>query len=188
MTKTGIGGTDASPDFVTDSNAVIRELRTESDRGAALVGAAYLDQLLKDLSRARMVDDRKLIERLLTYPGPLSTTASLEDHALAVGWIGPQVYGDLGLARRIRNQFAHSHKSLRFDDPKISEMCGKFAGLEFARPYRMRKSRDQFLYGMLVLVLQLTELRRQAQKPQQGVDPPIRRVPGPPKAERPRAN
>jgi len=39
------GASDDLHGFVSDSNAVIGELRKESDRGAALVALEYLDAL-----------------------------------------------------------------------------------------------------------------------------------------------
>jgi len=159
--------------FISDSNTVISELRKESDRGAALVGVEYLDRLVEDLARAQMIGDHKHSDKLLAYPGVLNTAASRADLAFALGWIGPQIYRDLATARKIRNKFAHSHKSLHFDDPEVSQRCKAFEALKFARPYRMRKSRDQFLFEVLMLALQLTALRRQAKRPEMGADPPV---------------
>jgi len=131
-----------------------------------------------------MIDDQKHSNKILEYPGSLSTAASRTDLVFALGWIGPQIYKDLTTARNIRNKFAHSHKSLHFDDPEISLMCKAFQALKFARPYRMRKSRDQFLFGTLMLTLQLTGLRQKAERPEIGVDPAVHSWPGNSKAGR----
>ncbi len=43
--------------FVVDANEFTKGLRSESDRGAALVGMAYLEDLLDHLVRLHMVDE-----------------------------------------------------------------------------------------------------------------------------------
>jgi DNA-binding MltR family transcriptional regulator len=164
------------PSFISESNAVIGELRKESDRGAALVGVEYIHQLVERLVYAHAIDDPRHLKRLLKYPGALVTAASRIDLAYALGWIGEQVFHDLGVAREIRNLFAHSPSSLSFEDEPLREKCGRLKALAFSRPYRVRKARDQFLFGMLMLALQLTELLRLAKAPNKGVDPPITRV------------
>lgn len=52
-------------EFVDEANDFTKELREETDRGAALVGLAYLEELLARLLRARMLKDaitKKLFE------------------------------------------------------------------------------------------------------------------------------
>jgi hypothetical protein len=51
------------------ANTIIRVIRKESDRGAALVAAEYLDEHLANLLRSRMIDRKKHVDRLLKYPG-----------------------------------------------------------------------------------------------------------------------
>src|ERR1035438_4622321 len=70
-------------------------MRVESDRGAVLVAAAYIDEELADLIRAFLVNDRKITERLLEYPGPCSTLASRCDLAYCLGIFGKDVYADI---------------------------------------------------------------------------------------------
>jgi hypothetical protein len=43
----------------------------------------------------------------------LSTLAVRAELAFALGWIGPETRKELGLLRKIRNKFAHSHASMR---------------------------------------------------------------------------
>ena len=162
-------------------NAVTNELRNESDRGAAIVGVEYLHQLVKQLVCAHMVEERKLVGKLLEYPGALCTASSQIELAFALGWIGPQMYGDLTVARGIRNRFSHSHTRLSFGDAGISQECGRFKALAFSKPYRLRKPKDQFLFALLMLMLQLTELRQRTRTPAKGIDPPVHRFDGPPR-------
>ena len=40
---------------ISEGNIFVKQLQEESDRGAALVGVAYLDELLTRLFRSRML-------------------------------------------------------------------------------------------------------------------------------------
>jgi hypothetical protein len=156
----------SAAEVAVEANAFLIGLRAESDRGAALVGVAYLDELVEQLVRASTIDD-KVLSRLREN--------ARVDLAYALGWIGPEMYSDLGTARKIRNLFAHSHKSLHFDDNEIGQLCGAFKGLKYSGPYRLRCQRDQFMLAILFLTLQLTQLCRHAHKPVQVADPPVQR-------------
>jgi len=68
------------------------ELNKESDRGAVLVGVAYLDELLTRLFRKKMLLSKKLSEELLEGFGPLSGLSARTKVAYALGWIGPETY------------------------------------------------------------------------------------------------
>ena len=154
--------------FIEDLNDFTNGLRSESDRGAALVGMAYLDELIHHVIGQHMIDEPKRVKELLDYPGPLSTAASKIDLAYTLGWIGPQVRDDLCIIRKIRNEFAHSHKTLTFDDPAISRLCGKLKALEFVG----------LRFAVMALTLQLAELYKLTPKPSRGVDVPVRSIPG----------
>jgi DNA-binding MltR family transcriptional regulator len=162
--------------YISHTNTVLEQLRSESDRGAALIGMAYLDNLLEKLVRARMIDEEKHLDQLLDYPGPLCTANARTALAYALGWIGPQNLKDLSTVRRIRNKFAHSCSGLPFEsDQGIIQLCRNLKAAEFAG-YRLRLSRDRFFISVVFLGLQLTELCRKSQKPSVGTDPPIHKL------------
>ncbi len=101
----------------------IRAMRGESDRGAVLIAAAYIDEMLEELLSANFVDDTRLINRLLTYPGACSTLAARCDLAYCLGYFGPKMHADIRAVIKIRNQFAHSRKEVNFGNPEIAEIC-----------------------------------------------------------------
>jgi DNA-binding MltR family transcriptional regulator len=78
--------------FAEEVNAMTVELNKESDRGAVLVGVAYLDELLTRLFRKKMLLSKKLSEELLEGFGPLSGLSARTKVAYALGWIGPETY------------------------------------------------------------------------------------------------
>jgi hypothetical protein len=82
-------------------------LRQESDRAAAVLGAAFLDTLLADLLRRHLVPG--LAKDAFEHNGPLGSFADRTTMAYALGLINSATKADLDLIRRIRNDFAHSH-------------------------------------------------------------------------------
>jgi len=157
--------------FANEANVFMKQLMEESDRGAALVGLAYLDELLKRLCEAKMLGDNAVRKRLLKYPGPLSTASARTDVAYILGWIGPETYRDFVTLRGIRNKFAHAHAPVTFSDPAI-EALGRELHVSKALSYRL-KARDQFLVTASMLALRLEYYRRDSQPPAPGCDPPV---------------
>jgi DNA-binding MltR family transcriptional regulator len=85
-------------------------LSAETDRGVALVCAAYLDGELKALLEKTFVDAPNTIDKLFEGTGPLATFSSRIDLALAIGLLRGESHRGLHLIRKIRNDFAHQYK------------------------------------------------------------------------------
>jgi DNA-binding MltR family transcriptional regulator len=101
----------------------IRQMRAESDRGAVLIGAAYIDSALEELLRAYFVDSKAEVARLLTYPGPCSTLSARCDLAYCSGIFGKDMHADIRTVTKIRNRFAHSKHRATFGDKDVSQLC-----------------------------------------------------------------
>ena len=56
-----------------DSGRFIQDLQQETDRGVALVGAAFLDDAVRALIRAALIKESETADRLFEYPRPLAT-------------------------------------------------------------------------------------------------------------------
>lgn len=123
-----VGGTiNALPEHVRDPlNAVSQFRQTligESDRGCALMAAAYLDERLADLLKAYLVDDRSAVGKMFDFNGPFGTFSSRIDGAYALGLLPKNVRADIQLVRKIRNDFAHVSKPITFEDQPIISRC-----------------------------------------------------------------
>jgi DNA-binding MltR family transcriptional regulator len=101
-------------------------LDQETDRGCALMAAAFLDAELEKLLGRHFVADDTVRKELLSQNGPLGAFSSRIDLAYALGLIGKQARRDLHLIRKIRNDFAHVAKSLQFSDQPIAQRCEEF--------------------------------------------------------------
>ncbi|MCY1271608.1 hypothetical protein D9M68_223100 [compost metagenome] len=100
-----------------------RLLTEESDRGCALVAAAYLDEEITRLLRCRMVDNKGNSDALLNQGRPIGTFSAKIRVAYAMGLIPEGVFRDISAIREIRNKFAHLHGPLSFDDQSIGDQC-----------------------------------------------------------------
>lgn len=95
----------------------------ETDRGLALVMAAYFDDLLDDLLRRSLIDDSGVAERLLGVDRPLSAFSAKIELAYGLGMITQQLYKSLHQIREIRNHFAHAGEARDFNDTGIKDRC-----------------------------------------------------------------
>jgi len=109
------------------------EFRKETDRAAAVLGAAYLESRLEELLRAKFVAVPKFVEDLLTGQGGLSSFSSKISVAYAIGLISLHAAQDLHLVRRIRNKFAHHIHGISFETPNIVSRVDNFHVLKALR-------------------------------------------------------
>jgi len=104
-------------------DALKKECAGESDRGAALLAAAYLEGTLEQALRRCLVRD-ELGDMLFDESGgPLGTLAAKLKLGRALGVIPELIFRDLELIRSIRNDFAHHPDRLTFDTPSVSSRC-----------------------------------------------------------------
>jgi hypothetical protein len=95
--------------------------RQKSDRAAAIIAAAYVEDSLRYALMRKCVslagdEYKQLFER-----GPLSSFDSMTKIGYAFGLFGALMRGDLVLTREIRNGFAHAMVPLNFSTPQVVE-------------------------------------------------------------------
>lgn len=132
-------------------------LEKESDRGCALIAAAYLDVVLSRLLRAALVDNKGVAADLFGHNGALGTFSSRIDLAYMMGYIGEKVRRDLNLIRKIRNNFAHLERPIEFADEKIANWCRDLHHTTAAR----HLPRSRFI-NVVMSILGIIERRRTA--------------------------
>jgi mannitol repressor len=106
-------------------SAVVRTLLRESDRGAVLVGAAFVEHSLA-LALRTIFDpetERAAAARdtLFSRRGPFSSGWAKTQFALAAGVIDERMYEGIELIRVLRNHFAHSHSRVTFTDSEAQK-------------------------------------------------------------------
>lgn len=117
------------PDPIADQLREIMEFRvsltSETDRGSVLMAAAFLDDRLKLLLAARIVNDTKLARRAFDFNGPLGTFSSRIDFSYLLGLLPRNAQRDLHLIRSVRNKFAHNAAPIGFDNPDVKLLCDR---------------------------------------------------------------
>ncbi|WP_428506918.1 MltR family transcriptional regulator [Roseateles sp.] len=112
----------------------LAEFQKESDRGAALVGAALLDTRLERLLISHMLPGKVTNDLVLGGNAPLGTFSSRINVCLSLGLITSAERHDINLVRSIRNEFAHREHGLTFEDERIAGLC---SSLTSRRPPEM---------------------------------------------------
>lgn len=104
-------------------NTALAELVKQPDRGAAIIAAAMIEEILETviLNRLRPLSGTKY-KRLFSGTAPLSTFAAKIDIAFAIGLINDLGYTQLNLIKDVRNRFAHEIAPLDFDHPEIKQI------------------------------------------------------------------
>ncbi|MGH7860101.1 MAG: hypothetical protein ACREQY_22470 [Candidatus Binatia bacterium] len=123
-----------NPSHPKDMLPIFRVYHAETDRGAAIVAASLLDDLLEQLLRRSMLPCAS--DDFFRGYGPLSSFSAKIDLARFLGLIGRGEYSELHRIRKIRNVFAHSlDPELSFDPNRAASDRGKsFARREVAAP------------------------------------------------------
>lgn len=112
---------------------ILRELEQQTDRGVAIIGAAYIEERLEETLLALFTDrietvkyeNQKVSKRLFKGTGPLTSLSAKIDTAFALGMLGDHSFQDLHLIRDIRNAFAHTSDPLTFCSTKIVSLYKK---------------------------------------------------------------
>ena len=113
-------GTRARSNDQRDWRRLTEEFAGESDRAAALVAAALLDENLESLLKAYLIDDAREAEVLLGTS--LQSLGARVRAAYLLGLISRDEMGDLRQIKEIRNHFAH-HLHVSFQDSYVARAC-----------------------------------------------------------------
>lgn len=105
--------------------AILREIMQQTDRGAALIAVAYLEERLTDAIKARLIRDEKLEGRFFKGAGPLASFSAKIDLGFMLGIYENDIQRILHTLRRIRNEFAHRTEPLDFSAQRIRGLCLK---------------------------------------------------------------
>lgn len=95
----------------------------ESDRGCALMSAAFIDDKLGQLIEKNLIDNKRARESLFDNSGALGTFSGKINVAYLMGLIPKNVHDNIQLIRKIRNDFAHNASAITFDTDYIASRC-----------------------------------------------------------------
>jgi hypothetical protein len=139
-----------------DLASFVNELQAETDRGLPLVGAALIDEKLLNTLESFFVEG-KPATKLLTAPNaPLGTFSSRIDACYSLALIDKFEYQEIGLIRKIRNEFAHAKHGLSFQNEKIMGLCSSLQSpLPEGGDYPVDTPRFRLVNAIVCVVLRL---------------------------------
>lgn len=139
-----------------DLASFVKEIQEETDRGLPLVGAALIDEKLLNTLEAFFVEG-KSAEKLLSAPNaPLGTFSSRIDACYSLALIDKFEYQEIGLIRKIRNEFAHARHGLSFENDKIKGLCTSLQSpLPEGEGYPVDTPRFRLVNAIVCIVLRL---------------------------------
>ena len=111
------------PDRYKDLYGFDKEFNAESDRGKVILGAARLDDLLRELIAGHLVQDKEMINNL--FDGQLQSLGNKISIAYGMGLITSNERHNLRQIQNIRNAFAHNLHDISFDNEWVSSLCEK---------------------------------------------------------------
>jgi hypothetical protein len=152
---------------VVKAMGILKDLHTESDRAAVILGTSNLDILLYQILQKYLLPCATAGDDLFEGDSPLSTFKAKIDLSFRLGLIDGACSRALHLIRRIRNDFAHEVSKGTLDTgtsrDRVKSLTAKFEG--FA-PYQGIKagfvkgrdatSGDEFRIVVSILPIYLT--------------------------------
>ena len=103
--------------------AIILEISKQTDRGAALIATAYLEERLGGAIKARLVPDTTIEGHFFKGIGPLASLSAKIDMGYLLGVYEQDVRRSLQTVKDIRNAFAHRPEPMDFKTQKIKDLC-----------------------------------------------------------------
>ena len=99
------------------------ELTGLSDRTAAIVATALMEDKLGDAIRARLLQDKDTLNKLFKPTGAIGSLGTKADLAFLLGIFSKETRDDIAVAAGIRNKFAHWSTSTHFEIKDIRKAC-----------------------------------------------------------------
>jgi hypothetical protein len=115
------------------------EIETSSDRVAAIVSAAFLDDRLAAALKARLYHDKKITDKMFGS-GPLGTFSARIDLAFLIGMFSTDAVNDLHAIRTVRNEFAHKLTTKSFNAQRVRDLI---KNIRIVRRQRIMASGDK---------------------------------------------
>lgn len=125
----------ADPHIPATLSHAVEDMRKETDRGVAVVGASVLSDMLAveiigKLRPLETPDDLRIAEELFEHDGPLSTFSARRNLAYMLKIIDADSQKDLVTIGKIRNRFGHriinsqdDDTLLTFETQRIKDAC-----------------------------------------------------------------
>jgi len=103
---------------------------TSSDRAAAVVAGAFLEDHLTKAIQARMHKNEKIFREMFRPSGSLGNFGTKVDLGYMIGMYSEKVRRELQTVKEIRNEFAHKLKTKSFDCVRVKALSANLKLIE----------------------------------------------------------
>jgi DNA-binding MltR family transcriptional regulator len=103
--------------------AAIKEIEESSDRAAAIVASALVEDHLMTVLKDRFHHDERIMRELFQGSGPLAPFSTKIKLAFLTGLLSARACKDLQTIRKIRNEFAHKLSNLTFETQNVKALA-----------------------------------------------------------------
>ena len=108
-------------------NIVVGSLKNESDRAKLILIVSWIDYFLHaKIQNEFSKGNKKARKELFSANGPFTTFSSKLNLAFCAGWIDSDVFYDIQIIRKLRNDCAHSIENISLDEEKIRNKIEEF--------------------------------------------------------------
>lgn len=162
------------PDWNPIRNIILPDAKRQPDRSLAVVLAAVVEDHLGEVIINRLVNDKRVADRMFTGLGPLSSFSAKIDMGFLLGLYGEEGARMLHAVRRIRNLFAHDMNPIDFNTQQVGDIAEPLGFINTFYPHDPREGRElyigacEFMMGMLGA---LGSDKRRFRSPQRGKAP-----------------
>jgi hypothetical protein len=105
---------------------ILTEIEQQTDRGAAILAVAFLDDGLLQAIKARLVPNVVVENRLFKGTAPLASFSAKIDLGHLLGLYTEERRRDFHRVREVRNEFAHRAKPVTFESQRIKDLIDNF--------------------------------------------------------------
>jgi hypothetical protein len=117
-----------------DYKKAIEEIQESPDRAAAIVASVLLETIVQESIVERLLPmSNTHRDSLLGGEASFATFSAKIDLGFSLGLYGSKTKADIGLIRKIRNQFAH-HIGRSFGHPEIMKHCSNITDYRELKP------------------------------------------------------
>jgi DNA-binding MltR family transcriptional regulator len=115
---------------------IIQEIAASSDRAAAIVACAVVEESLKDRLKASLRKKSSTVDSLLDPNGQLGSIAARNRLAYAMEIYDQDTFQNIDTISLIRNAFAHRTEDRDFNSDAARKLCGQLGMNAHARKVR----------------------------------------------------
>lgn len=124
---------------------IVVEIEKQSDRGAAILATAFLEEQLTACIKGLLTDEPQITDPLFRGSGPLAALSTKIDLGFLLGLYTKTDHRRLRTIRDIRNKFAHHVRPLSFNTEDVAALCRNLPAPRRKTPSRITEERDKRL-------------------------------------------